>query len=109
MTVPPGREASEYHRHLYEEECYYILSGQGELVIDERACPVGTGDFLGFPANGRAHTLKTSGDAPLVFLAARHMLEQDVCDYPRQNMRMYMNGAEEAFVSLSDAIDLNAK
>lgn len=25
MTVMPGHEASEYHRHLYEEECYYIL------------------------------------------------------------------------------------
>jgi uncharacterized cupin superfamily protein len=106
MTVLPGREASEYHRHLYEEECYYILAGNGEVVIDEQPYPVGPGDFLGFPANGRAHTLKNSGDVPLVFLAARHMLEQDVCDYPRQNTRLYMNGAEEAFVSFSDIIHL---
>lgn len=27
VTLMPGHESSECHRHLYEEECVYILSG----------------------------------------------------------------------------------
>lgn len=107
MTVLPGREASEYHRHLFEEECYYILGGSGEVVIDGVSHAVGAGDFLGFPANGLAHTLKNTGNEPLTFLAVRQMLVQDVCDYPRKNLRLYMNGTEEAFVKFDDVIGLN--
>jgi uncharacterized cupin superfamily protein len=106
MTVMPGREASEYHRHHYEEECYYILSGSGEVVIDNAPHAVGAGDFIGFPANGLAHTLKNTSNEPLTFLAVRHRLEQDVCDYPRKGLRLYMNGPEEAFISFSDVLNL---
>lgn len=98
MTLEPGREATEYHRHLYEEQCCYILSGHGEAIIDERAYAVEAGDFLGFAKNGAAHTLVNTGQQPLVFLAARVHLEQDVCDYPRLRKRLYMNGDEEALV-----------
>ncbi|MBI3285674.1 MAG: cupin domain-containing protein [Burkholderiales bacterium] len=101
-TVMPGREYAEYHRHLYEEQCFYILSGRGEAIIDEKHYAIDAGDFLGFPKNGAAHTILNSGDEPLVFLAARVNLEQDVCDYPRKNKRLYMNGAEEALVDFQD-------
>lgn len=33
-------------------------------------------------------------------IAARVDLERDVCDYPRLQKRLYMNGAEEAVVDL---------
>ncbi len=29
IQVEPGRETTEYHKHLYEEECVYVLSGRG--------------------------------------------------------------------------------
>lgn len=106
MTVLPGHEASEFHRHLYEEECYYILAGSGTIRIDDEHHPVGPGDFLGFRADGRAHTLSNTGSEPLVFLMARTKLEQDVCDYPDRNKRLYMNGDEEAFVALDAVIRL---
>ena len=106
MTVLPGHEASEYHRHLFEEECYYVLEGCGELTLDEEPHEVGPGDFIGLPADGRAHTLANRSDAPLVFLLIRHDLVQDVCDYPRRGKRLYMNGNEEAFVELHDVIRL---
>jgi uncharacterized cupin superfamily protein len=102
MTVAPGREYAEYHRHLYEEQCFYILSGRGEAIIEERPYAVGAGDFLGFPKNGVAHTIRNSGDEPLLMLCARVNLEQDVCDYPRQKKRLYMNGADEALVDFHD-------
>ena len=93
MSVMPGHEYSEYHRHLYEEQCFYILSGRGEAIIDEKRFSIGPGDFLGFPRNGVARTMSNNGDEPLVFLAARTMLEQDVCDYPHKNKRLYMTGS----------------
>jgi uncharacterized cupin superfamily protein len=102
MTVMPGREYAEYHRHLYEEQCFYILSGHGEAIIEEQRYPIGHGDFLGFPKNGAAHTIWNTGDEPLVMLSARVNLEQDVCDYPRKKKRLYMNGTEEALVDFGD-------
>jgi uncharacterized cupin superfamily protein len=104
MTVMPGDEASEFHRHLYEEECYYILHGTGVVRIDDQRHRVGPGDFLGFRADGAAHALCNDGTEPLVFLMARTKLEQDVCDYPDRGKRLYMNGAQEAFVSLDDVV-----
>ena len=98
MTVMPGHEYAEYHRHLYEEQCFYILSGIGEAIIEESPYAIGPGDFLGFPKNGVAHTIKNTGTEPLVMLSARTHLEQDVCDYPRRGKRLYMNGAQEALV-----------
>ncbi|AZP12427.1 cupin domain-containing protein [Undibacterium parvum] len=103
MTVMPGREYAEYHRHIYEEQCFYVLSGHGEAIIEELRYAIDAGDFLGFPKNGVAHTIFNNGSAPLVLLAARVNLEQDVCDYPRQKKRLYMNGAQEAVVDF-DAI-----
>lgn len=101
MTVMPGHESTEYHRHLYEEQCFYILSGRGEVVIDEQRYALERGDFAGFPRRGAAHTMVNTGDQPLVFLTARTLLEQDVCDYPRQQKRLYMTGSEEAVVEFS--------
>jgi uncharacterized cupin superfamily protein len=98
MSVMPGLEYAEYHRHLYEEQCFYILSGTGEAIIEETSYAIEAGDFLGFPKNGVAHTILNSGDKPLVFLCARVNLEQDVCDYPRKKKRLYMNWVEEALV-----------
>jgi uncharacterized cupin superfamily protein len=102
MTVLPGREYAEYHRHLYEEQCFYILSGCGEAIIEEQHYAIGHGDFLGFPKRGVAHTIINTGDDPLVMLSARVNLEQDVCDYPRKKKRLYMNGVEEALVDFCD-------
>ncbi|MFY7863346.1 cupin domain-containing protein [Roseateles sp.] len=101
VTLQPGRLAWEYHRHLYEEQCFYILAGQGHADIDGVLHALGPGDFLGFAAQGAAHTLINTGTEPLVFIAARTHLELDVCDYPRLGKRLYMNGGEEALVDLT--------
>jgi len=34
ISVKPGHDTTEYHKHFYEEECVYILSGQGTAIID---------------------------------------------------------------------------
>ena len=66
VSVMPGHDSSEYHRHLYEEECVYVLSGQGVALIDGESHVIGPGDFLGFPRGGVAHMLTNSGTEPLL-------------------------------------------
>lgn len=100
VTLMPGHESSEYHRHLYEEECVYVLSGQGEADIGEERCPIAAGDFMGFPRRGPAHVLRNTGEEPLVLLVAGQRLAQDVCDYPRLGKRLYINGDHEDLVAV---------
>lgn len=103
VAVMPGQNSTEYHRHLYEEECIYILSGIGEAESDDKCYTVGEGDFLGFSRNGPAHSLTNTGSEPLVLLVAGQRLEHDVCEYPRRNLRLYINGDKEDYVSFDDA------
>jgi uncharacterized cupin superfamily protein len=100
ITIMPGHQSSEYHRHLYEEECVYILSGQGEALIDEQTYSIGPGDFLGFARRGPAHVLTNTGNEPLVFFVVGQRLEQDVCDYPHKGVRLYTAGDDEAYTKL---------
>jgi uncharacterized cupin superfamily protein len=98
MTLMPGHESTEYHRHLYAEECVYILSGIGMATIDDRAYPIGPGDFMGFPRRGAAHTMQNTGDVPMVYIVAGDRPEHDVCDYPKQGKRLYKAGVNKVFV-----------
>jgi len=102
IELPPGRDSSEYHRHLYEEEFVYVLDGQGCALIDEQAHAIGPGDFLGFARNGPAHVITNTGDAPLVLLVAGQRLAQDICDYPHRRKRLYMRGEQ------ADLVDFDA-
>lgn len=102
ITLMPGHDSSEYHRHLYEEECLYILSGHGEALIDEQVCGIAAGDFLGFPRRGAAHVITNAGSEPLVFLVVGQRLEHDVCDYPHKGVRLYTAGKDEAYTKLQD-------
>ena len=102
VTILPGRDTTEYHRHWYEEEFLYVLSGQGTADIDGQLHAVGAGDFMGFGRNSVPHNLSNTGSEPLVCLVGGQRLENDVCDYPRQNKRLYINGAQEDMVNLRD-------
>jgi uncharacterized cupin superfamily protein len=99
VTVMPGHESAEYHRHLYEEECVYVLSGNGLAVIDDQCFGIATGTFIGFPRKGAAHSISNNGNEPLVLLVTGQRLEHDVCEYPRKKKRLHMNGALEVFES----------
>lgn len=78
----------------------YVLSGRGTALIDGQMHAVAAGDFMGFPHNGVAHGLSNTGTQPLVCLVGGQRLEQDVCDYPHQNKRLYINGTQEDLVDV---------
>ena len=91
IEVPPGSESTEYHRHYHEDECTYVLSGTGEVILDGQAVAVGPGDFIGYPKGGPAHTMKNAGTEVLRCLVVGERLAQDVADYPDKGKRIYRN------------------
>lgn len=95
VRIQPGFASSEPHRHYHEEEMVYILSGQGTLLLfDEQLNAeqhaVGPGDFIGFPTQGRAHTIRNTGQEDLLYLCVGQRLERETVDYPRRAKRLYV-------------------
>ena len=91
ITVEPGDCSTEFHFHLYEEECVYVLSGHGTVVIGEQTQKIGPGDFIGHPIDKVAHEMINDGSEPLVCLVIGQRLAQDITDYPRKGKRLYRN------------------
>ena len=51
-----GRKNSDHHQHASEEQYYYILSGAGEVLIEDQTYPVREGSVAYFPP-GSSHQL----------------------------------------------------
>ncbi len=95
IYVEPGHDSTEYHKHLYEEECFYIISGTGNLTIEGDDYEVAKGDFVGLPSNQVAHALLNNGDETLVCLVMGQRLKHDIADYPNQNKRIYRHNGRQ--------------
>jgi mannose-6-phosphate isomerase-like protein (cupin superfamily) len=67
IVIAP-RGSSVRHHHLLSEETYYILSGEGRLVIDDRTTSVRPGD-AGLILPGEPHQIFNERDEDLVLLA----------------------------------------
>lgn len=52
--IRPGERSTKFHWHHEEEECFLILSGNGVLMVGDRAYRVRPGDFFAKP-EGPAH------------------------------------------------------
>ena len=60
---PPGF-APPLHRHLEEDELFYVLSGTAQFHCDGEALAAGPGDVVLLPA-GLPHTFLVGADEPL--------------------------------------------
>ncbi|MFN3600050.1 MAG: cupin domain-containing protein [Dietzia sp.] len=60
---PPGF-APPVHRHLKEDECFYVLSGAARFRCDDEVFEANEGDVVFLPV-GSAHTFVVLGDEPL--------------------------------------------
>jgi uncharacterized cupin superfamily protein len=81
-VVPPGRRAYPFHRHHVFTELFYVLSGSGEVRLDERTLPIRAGDLIASPAGAEAHQIVNTGHDELRYLAISDMATVDVIDYP---------------------------
>ena len=91
IEVEPGHETTEHHVHHHEDECVYILAGEGTAYLGEDAFPIKAGDFLGYRKGGLAHSIKNTGVETLRCLVVGQRLAHDVGDYPRKGKRIYRN------------------
>jgi len=65
-TVRPG-QTTRIHRHGRAEEIYYILAGEGLMVVDNEKQTVRAGDAIHIPP-GAWHSMTNTGAVDLVFL-----------------------------------------
>ena len=89
VRLEAGRESTEYHRHVHDEEWIYILSGRGMAEIGGRKSEVNAGDFMGFVAGSAPHTMANPFKEDLVYLVGGTRHAYDVVDYPRRGIRSY--------------------
>ncbi|MFP4009234.1 MAG: cupin domain-containing protein [Spirulinaceae cyanobacterium] len=64
-VVPVGQTSTPHS--LTTSEVYYILSGQGEMHIDNASQIVNPGDAVYIPPNAKQF-IRNCGDSPLVFV-----------------------------------------
>jgi uncharacterized cupin superfamily protein len=91
IEVPPGKESTEFHVHQFEDECAYVLSGNGQVRIGDEIHDIGEGDFIGYRKGGAAHTMINSGSETLKCIVVGERLNHDVGDYPELGKRIYRN------------------
>ncbi len=64
-TLAPGKEIEEHIDPM--EEIYFVLSGKGEMQVDDEKQTVGPGDATWIPVGSR-HSLLNTGDDECVIL-----------------------------------------
>ena len=89
IEVEPGCESTEYHVHHYEDECTYVLSGQGHVLIGDTKHAIAEGDFIGYRKKGQPHTMMNTSNENLVCIVVGERLAHDVGDYPKKKKRIY--------------------
>lgn len=95
IEVEPGFESTEYHVHYFEDECVYILEGEATVTIGEEKFKVFEGDFIGYRAGGKAHTMYNDGQNVLKCIVVGQRLPHDIGDYPHLKKRIYRNQGME--------------
>jgi uncharacterized cupin superfamily protein len=81
-VVPPGKRAWPFHRHHVMDELFYIVSGSGEVRLDDRTQPLRAGDLIASPAGGEAHQIINTGTSELRYLAISDINTVDIIEYP---------------------------
>lgn len=66
INIKPG-QAPSYQYHLKREEVWVVVSGEGELRLDDRITPVNKGDIIFIPLQAK-HQISNTGIDPLMFI-----------------------------------------
>ena len=67
ITIPQGNSIG-MHEHVDDFEIYYILSGKGQVLDNDKLVEVNEGDVI-YTANGNKHYIENIGEEDLVFIA----------------------------------------
>lgn len=76
--LPPGRRASEAHRHSQQEEMVLVLKGSIVANFDTRKVTLSQGDFIGFsPDSHEMHFIENTTNLDAEFLVIASKPERD--------------------------------
>ncbi len=89
IEVAPGHESTEYHQHIFEDECVFVLAGIAQATIGKEVFTIKPGDFIGYRKGGAAHTIKNAGREVLRMIVVGERLAHDVTDYPNRKKRLW--------------------
>ena len=67
ILIPPGKSSSK-HYHKISEETYYILSGQGQMIVNGKEYKLSSGQACLIHAT-EVHQIFNNGTVDLEFLA----------------------------------------
>ena len=84
--LPPGRQSSPAHYHIFEEEHVYILEGALTVRIGAEAHAMKAGDYVCFPAGQKAgHCLVNDSGAPCRYVIVGERNPNEVVVYTDSN------------------------
>ena len=68
VTIPAGSLIGE-HRHVGDDEVFFIISGTGVMRVDDEECTLGPGSAV-LTLSGSVHSLRNDGPTDLrIFVA----------------------------------------
>jgi uncharacterized cupin superfamily protein len=76
----PGQIAALYHRESHQE-CYFVLHGEGILIVEGEERPLKQWDYFHCPA-GVDHICVATGDGPFVVIAVGGRVGKNEIVYP---------------------------
>lgn len=82
ITIDPGAQLS-YQSHAHRSEHWVLISGQAEVVLNEKTIALKPGQSVHIP-EGAKHRMRNPGDAPLVFVEVQtgtYFGEDDIVRY----------------------------
>ena len=107
VRVESGDETTQHHYHEESDEFIYMLSGELTLRYGDDTYLLNTGDFVGFPAQGAAHSMRNDSDSDAVYLMGGSRPPIDITNYPDIERKMYNIHGKKEFVDLENLGQVN--
>jgi mannose-1-phosphate guanylyltransferase/mannose-6-phosphate isomerase len=82
ITIDPGAQLS-YQSHAKRSEHWTVISGNGEVTLNEKKIPMVPGESIHIPV-GAKHRIRNPGQAPLIFVEVQtgsYFGEDDIVRY----------------------------
>jgi uncharacterized cupin superfamily protein len=102
VRLEPGRESTQFHYHDADEEFLYVLQGCGIAEIGDDEFEVGPGDFMGFVAPSKPHSMRNPFKTDLVYLMGGERNSSDVVHYPRIRRSLIKSDSHRTWVGWDD-------